>query len=138
MLNNIKIFDKFCTLEECQSVFNALKTLEGIKDTKNYIGDVKWVLYQYICNMNTEGKDLISIRCGNFALSKLISMAGMNFRNNNADVASFNLNINGESLIVRHVPTLDKKQLILSCDHEFISKEQDEIIHPNDIILYYA
>ena len=105
---------------------------------KNYIGDVKWVLYQYICNMNTEGKDLISIRCGNFALSKLISMAGMNFRNNNADVASFNLNINGESLIVRHIPTLDKKQLILSCDHEFISKEQDEIIHPNDIVLYYA
>jgi len=105
---------------------------------KNYIGDVKWVLYQYICNMNTEGKDLISIRCGNFALSKLISMAGMNFRNNNADVVSFNLNINGESLIVRHIPTLDKKQLILSCDHEFISKEQDEIIHPNDIVLYYA
>ena len=84
--------------------------------------------------MNVGDKDLVSIRCGNFALSKLTPMAGMVHK----DEKSFSLNINGESVAVCHVPTLNKKQLIISNTHQFISNESDKIVHPDDIVLYFA
>lgn len=109
---------------------------------KNYLGDVKWVLYQYICDMDSD--KIINIRCGNFALNKLISMSGLT-----GTSKCFPANINGENITVFHVPELDKKQLIIST-HNFTQEVKsnvsysseivklDTTVYPGDVVLYFA
>jgi len=111
-----------------------------IKTDKNYLGDVKWVLYQYICDMKSD--DLISIRCGNFAFNKL----AQNNKNAIDDDICEVINLNGEEVLIYHVSELNKKQLIIS-KHNFkkdvphgpyCAKLKDVTIYPDDIVLYFA
>ena len=109
--------------------------MKQTNNVKNYLGDVKWVLYQYICDMNSEN---ITIRCGNYALNKLTPMAGITSTSNH----DFILNLNGEKVTIYHVPELDKKQLIIS-NHNFVknegfSQKDLQVIHQNDVVLYFA
>lgn len=139
-VKNIKVFDRWITLDECQSIFNALKTLEGIEDTKHYLGDIKWVIYQYICDMGGDSHNdrIVNVRCGNFAFNKLTQNVP------NKDICDRNhiwINLNGEDVYVHHSCNLEKKQLILS-GHDYGNKifeaEKDITIYSGDIVLYFA
>ena len=104
---------------------------------KNYLGDVKWVLYQYICDMNTP---LIHIRCGNYAWEKLKKIIELHL---NRDTRSEHLRgqINGEEVVIYNIKNLDKKQLIISVDqtiYENMNFEYKTTVFPDDIVLYFA
>ncbi|HEY5563424.1 MAG TPA: hypothetical protein VIK72_17020 [Clostridiaceae bacterium] len=119
-------------LQRISEKWNSIKQI-------NYLGDVRWVLYQYICNMNTDNKDVISIRCGSFAFNKLAFMPSV-IGGNIAGREGFPANINGENIIVFLVPELNKKQLIIST-HDFTpltTKMIDTTIYHDDIVLYFA
>lgn len=105
-----------------------------------YIGDVKWVLYQYICDLNNS--DITIVRCGNYAYDKINKLGEK--RDNKVE----NRYINGEHIIVLNIPKLDKKQIILSkYDEKFLTetyvndsafKNDNTTIYPDDIVLYFA
>lgn len=115
-----------------------------LKTNKNYLGDIKWVIYQHICDMNSSN---ITIRCGNYAFNKLQKIGEIE---NKAIIR----NINGESFTLIKVPELDKKQLIISKDINFYNHNKHEVFQsdgtmfseeknltsmfPDDIVLYFA
>lgn len=104
-----------------------------MKTNRNYIGDTKWVLYQYICDI---GSDNVTIRCGNYAYNKLIqsSYEGSNLQKNKSQKK----NINGEEVIIIHVPELNKKQLIISKEFNLATSNELIRVYPEDIILHFA
>lgn len=146
------------TLDECKELYNDLKEIfeqenennatdelvdillnglpyekKKVETTKHYIGDIKWVLYQYICDMNAA--EWITIRCGNYAYEKISKLG-------EADNSGCK-KINGESFTPINVKTLNKKQLIISPkwlgENKNISEvEIDTTIYPDDIVLYFA
>ena len=101
---------------------------------KNYVGDFKWVLYQYICDMNANE---ICIRCGNYAYDKvklLLKDTGY------LDCKTTGY-LNGELIILYNVRTLDKKQLIISKINErdnIEGLENNATIYSDDVVLYFA
>jgi len=153
ILNKSLEMDIYNTRDSFQSVMSGLANnwhkLEDdkkdeianvmLKVNKNYLGDVKWVLYQYLCDMNANDKDVISIRCGTFAFNKLAFMPSV-IGENIAGHDGFPANINGENILVFLVPELNKKQLIIST-HDFTPSTIEMIdttIYPDDIVLYFA
>jgi len=102
-----------------------------MESNKHYLGDIKWVLYQYIYDMNSSN---IIIRCGNYAFNKLQSMPGFKESYNH-----YILNLNGEGADVIHVPELERKQLIISkFKGENFTVDLILTIFKDDIILYFA
>jgi hypothetical protein len=105
-------------------------------ETKHYIGDIKWVLYQYICDMNSA---CVHIRCGNYAWEKIkniiISDSRPTIKNNIQGT------LNGEEIDIIHVCSLDKKQIILTSDLNMLNNKVDVFdnkIYQDDIVLYFA
>lgn len=96
-------------------------------EQKNYLGDVKWVLYQYICDLNCE---FVTIRCGSYAYDKLNNMSHYTL------LKGCTININGEEVAVRKVTKLSKKQIIIT--PEFVDYKEDTTVYPDDIVLYFA
>jgi hypothetical protein len=162
--NNGKISPNY-TLEECIDLFKDLKeTIEenssneedgsGVNklvdfllnklpyekkkqtETKHYIGDIKWVLYQYICDMNSA---CVHIRCGNYSWEKIkniVTSEGRPTINNTIQGT-----LNGEEIDVIHVNSLDKKQIILTSDLSMLNNKADLFgnkVYPDDIVLYFA
>jgi hypothetical protein len=83
---------------------------------KNYVGDIKWVLYQYICDLQEIFKtDDIYLTCGKYAYDKLSKMGGFTPNLTN----KYNtLNLNGETIGIRECYAIDKKQVDISVDDE--------------------
>lgn len=116
--------------------------LVNIQSQKNYLGDIKWVLYQYICDLNKEN---IYIYCGSYAYDKITKMSG--FEEKKA-CSEYNFNLNGERVTVYGVGkefNLNKKQIIISerlyndiFIHDTDKCEYKINISPEDIILYFA
>ena len=116
-----------------------------MKTNKNYLGDFKWVLYQYICDIDSNSDNLINIRCGNFAYNKLApKMEENRTKIENYCKEHSLINLNGEDVWIHKSRNLDKKQLIIST-HDYSSSnysetetETDTTIYPEDIVLYFA
>jgi hypothetical protein len=87
------------------------------KDKPNiYLGDVKWVLYQYICDLEKVKLNGFTFRCGNYAYDKLSNMSGFEyFDTNYKDRAT--LNLNGEYIVVYKAEKLPKKQITITPRH---------------------
>lgn len=100
---------------------------------KHYLGDVKWVLYQYICELNAE---IYTLRCGKYAFNKISNMQGFEKHLKRNGV----LNLNGDEIIVVQFDTMDKKQIIISPKILDCVEDQiiDTTIYPDDIVLYFA
>jgi hypothetical protein len=96
------------------------------------LGDIKWVLYQYICDL---GGDKFSFRCGNYAYNKISSMSG--FTESKLCTVSGSLNLNGEYIYVTNIEDFDKKMVVIS--HKvFNDGEIHKEINNDDIVLYFA
>lgn len=97
---------------------------------KHFLGDAKYTLYQYICELNS---DNITFRCGKFAYNKITNFVGFK-----GDSRSGQLNLNGERIQVILTEELEKKQLIIT-KHEINENNFAlEPIHDDDIILEFA
>ncbi len=105
-------------------------------EKKHYLGDVKWVLYQYICDMNKKG---YTFRCGNYAYNKISNMQGFDTTYNGYTISCGNgwLDLNGEIIKVHRNEDLNKKQIIIS-PRSIDDWDVDETISPDDIVLYFA
>lgn len=112
---------------------------------KHYLGDVKWVLYQYICDLNPNSPEPYAFRCGNYAYNKIATMEcfKQSELTNYIPYKKGVLNLNGEEVIIMNIPEFNKKQLVISknfkdewdnSDH----REEKQKIYPDDIVLYFA
>jgi hypothetical protein len=102
---------------------------------KHYIGDSKYVLYQYVSNMNTED---VSLRCGSFAYNKIQSMSGFTVIKDDGKMNTGKLNLNGESVQVSLNCGLDKKQIIIGNRIFGNYAGYYNQIELNDVVLYFA
>jgi hypothetical protein len=105
---NIKVSEE--SLAKAKEELNReIKILEQIEsERKHYLGDVKWVLYQTICDLND---DQFTFICGKYAMSKIRSMQG--FEENKATPYCGILDLNGESIEVYCLDNLDKKEILI-------------------------
>ncbi len=116
-----------------------IKKISDLKNQKNYIGDVKWVLYQYICDMNTA---TVHIRCGNYAFEKLSTIIKQDPYTKPSS-NNFYGTLNGEHVTVQNVYKMNKKQIIISSDDTVLKLKGEfdiysDTIYPDDIVLYFA
>lgn len=85
---------------------------------KHYLGDIKWVLYQYICDTNEN----CVLFCGNFAFNKLINLGDIQTKPDIPDKYKYLdkyfpfdtyaiLNLNGEKVELLKRPSMDKKKV---------------------------
>ena len=124
--------------------------------SKNYIGDLKWVLYQHVCDLSCEE---IYFRCGKYAFEKMKSMLGARqpiksstWIQNDLLYEEFSMSLNGETNQVAKNYNLDKKQIIITPVYHKVDKDKkydgyefwidpgsnDSKAYPNDIVLYFA
>jgi hypothetical protein len=75
---------------------------------KHFIGELKYVLYSYICSLNT--KEMIIFKCGNYAFNKICNMKEYSANNKYSGV----LNLSGEYLQIVNDQEIDKKLLIIT------------------------
>ena len=126
-------------IEDTQTV-EELK-IEQPKQPKHYLGDIRWVLYQYICDMN--GKDY-AFRCGRYALDKIMNMTGFSENGvsgskNDTETYCGTLNLNGEKITIISNDYIIKKELIILKDYEFKPYGLVDLeLKPNDIVLYFS
>jgi len=102
-------------------------------EQKHYLGDVKWVLYQYICDLQEKyPHSAINIDCGKFARDKMMNMAGMSI-SHKASSSYAELYLNGEEVSVKPNNDINKKQININA----ISNENGTDI-VETITLYFA
>jgi hypothetical protein len=127
-------------MTDCTNFMEQLGEIVKSKSgTKHYLGDPKWVLYQYICDMqskiplpyNVDGRQIIGhgrsiIRCGVYAFDKISRMSGFakypEFEPLEPGVTKLTdefddlgmLNLNGEYMYVFKFRKYDKRQVIIS------------------------
>ena len=128
-------------MTDCTNFMEQLGEIVKSKSgTKHYLGDPKWVLYQYICDMQSKiplpyhaggdkiftGHGYTRIRCGIYAFDKISRMSGftkfpecpalkpgvVKFTDEFDDLGI--LNLNGEYMYVFKFREYDKRQVIIS------------------------
>jgi hypothetical protein len=99
--------------------------ISGVFKPKHFIGELKYVLYNYICSLNT--KDVITFRCGNYAFNKICNMKEYSANNKYSGV----LNLNGEYLQIVNDQEIDKKLLIITLK-EYSEKDLEQLYKKND------
>lgn len=130
-----RISSKWLELQEDDQK-GITKLLIG-EESKHYIGDTKYVLYQYVSDMNLAK---VSFRCGSYAYDKIKNMSG-GFTATNIDnnIDNCELNLNGEKVTIWLNNNLDKKQIIISPNKIYGRYGIDfNEVGINDIVLYFA
>ena len=131
------------TSEQWKQLIAKTQTIEElrIEQPKYYLGDTRWVLYQYICDMN--GEDY-AFRCGRYALDKIMNMTGfsedtMSGNKNESETYYGTLNLNGEKIAIVSCDCMSKKEIVILKDYKFKSYGIVDIEQKtNDIVLYFA
>ncbi|MFC0903844.1 C40 family peptidase [Clostridium sp. MT-14] len=102
-----------------------------------YLGDVKYVLYKYVVDLDS---DNVTFRCGTYAYHKISQLSGFKRYIGHSSI----LDLNGEIIRVYSMPKdLDKRKLIISNRDLNSSPENEEIcidhtVYDNDIVLQFA
>jgi|GEM_PF-5432672 len=109
-------------------------------EPKHLLGDVKWILYQYVIKLNDENS-MYTFRCGNFAYNKIAKLS--DFKADGDGLLCGELNLNGERVFVIRVWDIpfDKKKIIISKGCIYSSLPNNEELKesfPSDIVLYFA
>jgi hypothetical protein len=116
-----------------------IRKISDLQNQKHYIGDIKWTLYQYICDMNTT---IVHVRCGNYAFEKLSTIIKQDpYTKPSSD--NFIGTLNGEDITVQKNYKMNKKQIIISSDDTIVKYGSEfdmysDTIYSEDIVLYFA
>lgn len=113
-------------LKSARRIISDDNKIEPLKEIKHYLGDIKYVLYQYVSDLNNEN---ITFICGKYAFNKLKNMTGFkeNINNNVYIKGQINtiavipknnkysgcLDLNGENIKIFNLQEVSKKQILI-------------------------
>ena len=134
------------SMEQWAKLIEDTQTVEELKikqpeQPKYYLGDIRWVLYQYICDIDSKK---YAFRCGRYALDKIMNMSGFSEDNssgsrNDTETYCGTLNLNGEKIAIISNDNFAKKELIILSDYKFKPLGLVDLeLKPNDIVLYFS
>jgi len=120
---------------------NKISTI--LLDKPNYlIGNEKWALYNYICDLDTE---IVHIRAGKYAYYKIKPMLTRTLiRNDEYKEEYFHGTLNGEDVCLYCNHYIDKKEIVMTSQenldiiHDEINMHRLTELFPGDLVLYYA
>lgn len=106
--------------EGWKKLITATQKIDNLKieSPKTYLGDPKWVLYQMVCDLNS---NKITFICGKYAFSKIRNLQGFELeklKTNSYDKLQFGyLDLNGEKIKVYCLDNFDKKKLLIAKEY---------------------